>query len=262
MNDPRLGTGAPDDEPDLARVLAQVVDTVDYLRVATSAPPHEGWLSCADLVTRPAVLGALVRSTARGTGTHVHTVAASLFVQGYAFRIGALVLAPFALGLPTPSCDPLDTFIRMNGDQPATVAVTDRAVVHRDVERIAAELLGGHLAPLVAATTQEITVGRRLLWGNIASAIATVFRAVEGTAGIDRSAVRARADAFLAAAEPWLSGLGRFEMVDGAARTGWYWTRSNCCLWYQSSNGRRCTDCSLHTPSELAAIRRAELAMT
>ena len=63
------------------------------------------------------------------------------------------------------------------------------------------------------------------------------FRAVR-VGRADGAAVRERAEAFFAAAEPWLGGLGRFTVVDRRPRRdGWFWDRTSCCLWYQASAG-------------------------
>ncbi|MCU1392337.1 MAG: ferric iron reductase [Ilumatobacteraceae bacterium] len=237
--------------PDLQHVLQTVERHVGYLRVATSvdddtaASPDTGvpWHACATLIDNPKRLADLIRSTKAGRGTQQDSVAASLFVQAYAFRIGALVLAPFALGLPTPSCDPVDTFVRLGRHRPAGVAVTNDAVERRSVEQVVSELLGRHFAPLIAAATSEITIGRRLLWGNVAASCATVFRAIDGAVGTaERVAVREWADGFFLAAASWLDGLGEFEQTD---LEEWRWQRTNCCLYYQCEGGRKCDDCSL-----------------
>ena len=44
-----------------------------------------------------------------------------------------------------------------------------------------------------------------------------------------------------------------------AAGAGWFWDRTNCCLWYQTSGGRYCDNCSLVDVAELRAQREREL---
>ena len=77
--------------------------------------------------------------------------------------------------------------------------------------------------------------------------------------GDDAALVRARADAFTAAAAPWLDGLGEYVLLSGPARDGWFWARTNCCLWYQASGGSMCDDCSLLDPAERTAAWQAQL---
>ncbi len=239
----------------LADVLTQVEATVGYLRCSTTTVPGTTaglepveWLSCAELIAEPRRLADVIRSTMPGRGTHQESVAVSLFVQSYAFRIGALVLAPYALGLPVPSCSPAHTFVRLTRHRPGGVAVTDPAVNDRSVDQLVGALLGQHLAPLIASTSSVVTIGRRLLWGNVAASCATVFRAIEGADGVDAVAVRRRAEAFLAAADSWLKGLGWFEVLPPGPAPGadqWRWQRTNCCLYYQCSGASKCDDCSL-----------------
>lgn len=245
---------------DLQTVLDAVQARVSYLRSSTDAPPEDDWLRCADLARPDEVLASLLASTGEGRGTHDAQVAASLFVQGYAFRVAGVALAALALGLDLPSTEPEATAIKIARHRPSSIAFLDPEPRSGDPVRLVDELLGGHLTGFIAAVRQVVTVGERLLWGNVAASCATAFRAVEGeTADEDRADVRSRADAFFAAAEPWLAGLGQFVVVDGATRSGWYWERTNCCLWYQASGGSMCDDCSLLDPDERTAAWRSQL---
>jgi ferric iron reductase protein FhuF len=240
-------------------VLATVADHVSYLRASTQAPEADGWIRCAELCRPGDPLDGLLTSTGTGLGTDDPQVAASLFVQGYAFRVGGVALAAFALDLPTPAVAPDVTAITIGRHRPNAIAHTSPLLADPDADRLAAALLGGHLAPLVAAVRAEVRVGERMLWGNVAAACAVAFRAVESS-GTDRVAVRARADAFMAAARPWLDGLGGFSTIVVDDRDGWFWTRTSCCLWYQASGGQLCDDCSLIPADELLARRRSEVA--
>jgi hypothetical protein len=93
-----------------------------------------------------------------------------------------------------------------------------------------------------------------LLWGNTAASIATVFRAVHA----GDPAVRERAVAFHRAAEPWLEGHGTYAVIETPAASGWFWNRTNCCLWYRHTGGW-CDDCSLPAAGDRDARRVAEL---
>lgn len=243
----------------LADVLSEVTSHVDYLRVSLDAPAADGWLSCHALLADPAVLAESIRATASGRGAPKDMVAASLYVQAYAFRIATLVLGPFALGLPSPACTPEATAIRIARHRPAAVAVLHHDVTERDAKATAEALLAGHLERLIDVVADTFTVGRRLLWGNVAASCMTVFRALDGAPTADRLAVQRLATEFFAAATPWLDGLGRFDTVVARDRTGWYWTRNACCLWYQCSGGQTCDDCSLTAPADLLVARRAQL---
>lgn len=242
-------------------MLASVQSRVSYLRAATTAPAEDGWLSCAELCAGGPELVALIDTTGEGRGTTDRQVAASLFVQAYAFRIAGVALAAYALDLDVPSVDPASTSILIGRHRPSSVAFLDPVVHAADAERLATDLLGGHLATFIAAVRGEVTVGERLLWGNVAASCATAFRAVEGEAPdpSDAARIRGRADAFTAAAAPWFDGLGHYVPLSGPARDGWFWERTNCCLWYQASGGSMCDDCSLLDPAERTAAWQAQL---
>jgi ferric iron reductase protein FhuF len=218
-------------QSDLQAILDAVEARVDYLRSSTEAPAADGWLPCASL--RGEHLAELIRSTAEGRGTDDPQVAASLFAQGYAFRLPSVALGAYALGLDVPSVAPGSTAIKLGRHRPAAVAYLDPEP--RPADGLVEELFAGHLAPFVEAVRGCFTVGARLLWGNVAASCATAFRAVD--------ADRDRADRFFAEAGPWLDGLGSF------VGDSWTWERTNCCLWYQTESGFMCDDCSLRRAS-------------
>ena len=127
------------------------------------------------------------------------------------------------------------------------------------LEDLAGQLLEGHLRPFIATVRESTRIGQRLLWGNVASAVASIFGALQATDACGDPAVRQRASTFHAAAEPWLRGLGGWSELEVPGAFGWYWTRTSCCLWYQTDGGWYCEDCSLHDRAELEAARAAAL---
>jgi ferric iron reductase protein FhuF len=237
-------------------VLKAVAAHVPYLRASTTAPEDEGWVPSSRLCQPGPALMDLIATTGAGRGTQDPQVAASLFVQAYAFRIAGVALAAYALELPVPDPSPDRTAIRIDRHRPAAVAFLSERLDTPEAGPLAAALLEGHLRQHVDAVRDQITVGERLLWGNVAASCAVAFRAVESASG---GRVRERADAFFAAAEPWLGGLGRFTVVTALQRDGWYWDRTSCCLWYQASGGSMCDDCSLLDAPDLEARRRQQL---
>ncbi|MCU1346416.1 MAG: ferric iron reductase [Acidimicrobiia bacterium] len=244
----------------LSEVVAQIQQWVAYLRCATEAPEGDGWIACSALIADPALLRAEIDATAAGRETDDPQVAASLYVQSYAFRVASIAVAAYALGLPVPSTAPEVTAIRITRSRPGEVAITEPHCRAIAVAPLVTELFEGHLEPFVASVRSGTRIGERLLWGNVAASVATVFRAVQSsTPGAGDAIVRERAGAFEYAAEPWLGGLGQYSTLAVEERLGWYWNRSNCCLWYRTANGSYCDDCSLHDPVELTARRRADL---
>jgi len=251
-------TSATTDEA--SALVAEVERHVSYLRIALDAPVADGWTCCGALITDPRLLTGAIESTQAGRGAPDLQVTASLWFQAYTFRVALPVVAPFALGLAGFTTDPSATHMRIARNRPAAVAVTDGSLLDRSAEQAAYDLLSGHLSPMIEAITEGFTIGRRLLWGNAAASIATVLRAIEGAPGADRPGVRARADELFDQAQPWLAGLGGFDVVAESGQEGWYWTRTNCCLFDRCEGATRCDDCSLTPAADLEAARRSALA--
>jgi iron complex transport system ATP-binding protein len=241
----------------LTDVLEAVSARVPYLR-GLPATDGDHWQACDELAADRATLERVVAGTKVGFGTDDDAVAASLFVQSYAFRVGGAALGAYALGLPVPRVEPALTAVRIDKPRPTAVAYLDPQVGDTEAAPLAHALVDGHFAPFVAAVHATYTVGERLLWGNVASSCAAVFRALESS-GADVPAVRQRAEAFMAAA-PAFAGLGGFTIVRTGDHEGWFWDRTSCCLWFRTTGGQLCDNCSLVDPAELQRRRERELA--
>ena len=242
----------------LDEVLATVTARVSYLRGLTTTGDGDHWQRCNGLVADRPTLERVVAGTKAGFGTEDDAVAASLFVQSYAFRVAGSTLGAYALGLPVPRVGPAVTAVRLDKPRPTAVAYLDPHVEEMDAPGLAHALVDGHFSPLVAAVHAAYTVGERLLWGNVASSCAAVFRALESS-GADVAAVRDRAERFMAVA-PAFAGLGGFTIVAAGGHEGWFWDRTSCCLWFRTASGQLCDNCSLVDAAELRARRERELA--
>ena len=232
-------------------VLDGVRGRVAYLRCATAAPADGGWLACDSLIADPRALRNEIDATAAGRKTTDPQVTASLFAQSYAFRVPSIAIAAWSLGLPVPSIDPPVTAIRIRRDRPAELAITDATLgtPGLDAGIIAQRVFDGHLEPFIASVRLGTRIGERLLWGNVAASIATIFRAVHGDHLNGDNAVRARADEFFTAADPWLHGLGHWSTIRATDALGWYFDRTTCCLFYRAEGASYCDDCSLNDPA-------------
>ncbi|MFP5489835.1 MAG: hypothetical protein ACLGHQ_16200 [Acidimicrobiia bacterium] len=249
-------------------VLATIQQRVSYLRCAVlddtsdghGGPDGAGWFRISDLCANPDRLESLIRSTGVARGAADGQVAASLFVQSFAFRVASVAVAGWALGLPSTTLDPDQVAFRITRNRPGELGMWSTDVVRHDATSLVAAVVDGLVSPVVAAVRQRIQVGERVLYGNAASSIATVFRAVQSTGPRGDTEVRDRA-VELFAAHPLLHDLGTWATIDTGDALGWFWDRGNCCLWYRSTeaNGRYCDDCSLHDPVERAERRRSEL---
>ena len=226
-------------------VLAAVCSRVAHLRASLGEPPQSeaGWHDC-DAISAADLETAIDEGAAHAAGDR--TVAASLLVQSYAYRVAAVSLAAFALGLPWPSPAATGTSVRISGGRAKSLRFRCDALGEAsDARALAEAAFASHLAPLVSTARTSQRLGERLLWANVAASFAAAFRAVEGAArgrGDEGESleIRRRAAALLAHA-PWLAGTGRFD----AGHAEWSWQRSACCLWYRTSGGRTCEGCSL-----------------
>ncbi len=238
------------DPDDLVDAL---VATVDYLRITVGGSDTTGWVSCADLVSDPHELSALVATTKPGVGTDRDDVAVSLFVQGYAFRVASAAIGAWILADAVLSVAPAATQVSMSPTRPNGIRL-ERARLVRCADPLAGlhdGLVEGHLAPLVDSAHRSTSVGAALLWGDVGSACASSFGAFAEALPSRREEVARRADAFFATARPELRRSGRMTPVG----VGWEWERASCCLWYLADGGFRCADCSLWTDAERAARR-------
>lgn len=262
------------------RVLARV----SYLRsevgarevVPIGTTPLDGeWMSCADLASNPEWLATIIAHTGRALGTDDQVVAASIFVQNYAYRIMTLAIAYATTSGVVPDAAAASMALSLKSGRPSNVAyVTPSAMIlceHADqatdalldrvsergaLEFIIVRGLREHLALLVVGTRQVVRIGQRLLWGNIAASCAVAFRTMEGSLG---DWVRPLGERFFGDYAPELKGHGSFLALEVAGRRGWYWERTTCCLYDRLPGDIRCGDCSRTPVAQRRAAYRVSL---
>jgi iron complex transport system ATP-binding protein len=265
----------------LAQTLGQVGELLSYLKAdigpvecvrPMSAQMEDGiWLACGDLIEDADWLGKVFEGTGRAIGTDDQVVAASIFIQGYAYRLLALAVASFTVGGIVPGSAPSamaiglgrgraskvaylnPTVFKVVNGRDISVALTDQPTVDLALTLLLDEVVEGHLRPLIATTRRQLRVGERLLWGNVAASASTAFRTMEGCLGPWIIPLGHR---FFEVGPSDLRGLGSYLLVEENGRHGWFWERTNCCLFDRIPGHPRCADCSL-TPSP---VRRAAYA--
>ncbi len=238
MNPERVD--GPEANTRLADALAAVRHAVPYLRAEVDSPnrcavgdvPADGeWLGCADLLSEPAWLGAVIESTGPPLGSDDVVVTTSLFVQNYAYRVVTLAVASLTIAGVLPDSSPATMAVSLRAGRPASLAylapkalivdalelATDDVVRAAVVAALVSDALEGHVAPLVASVRRTVRIGERLLWGNVAASCATAFRTVEGLLG---PWVRDVADEFVRRCPPVMDGLGAFYLVERGERHG------------------------------------------
>ncbi|MCX7619294.1 MAG: hypothetical protein N2037_00440 [Acidimicrobiales bacterium] len=244
-------------------IVATVQSRAPYLRCAHLDPGliDDGWIRVSDLLGNDSLLESHIASTGDARGAPDAAVAASLFVQAFAFRVPSMAVAAWALGLPSTTLEPDQLVMRITRNRPGEVGVLSTSTRSHDAGSLAAAVVDGLIEPLVCAVRRKIKVGERLLYGNTVSSLAVVFRAMQSNGPAGDRMVRDRGEQMLTA-HPRLRRLGRWQLLETPGAIGWYWDRGNCCLWYRTAEaaGRYCEDCSLVDPVEREKRRRVELA--
>ena len=263
----------------LGDALQAVAEALPYLKAVTGEPPDllrprervlDGrWFCCHELLGDRSWLEATIRSTGDRLGAPSRAVAASLFVQGYAYRALTVGLSSLLLGGVLPGSRPEEMAMALSKGRPAFVAYrAPRALAFAPrcrpgsagaqgaLSAFINDAVEGHMRPLVYATLSCVRVGRRLLWGNVAASAAVAFRTMEGLLG---TGVKPLGEKFFAQAPAELQGLGNFATVFHAGRSAWYWERRNCCLYDRLPGNVRCSDCPKTSPEERRAAYQEAL---
>jgi len=282
---PRLLSGDPAASL-LSRTLDQVGELVSYLKadIGQLECDHPGmdiagggnglWLSCQELIADANWLGQAIESTGRAIGTDEPMVAASIFIQGYAYRVATLAVACLMVGGVVPGSSPETmavglgrgrvskvayleptVFDLFDGDPPAD-ALKEPATADQALRLVLEQVVEKHLRALIATTREQIRIGERLLWGNVAASVSTAFRTMEGCLGRWVVPLGLR---FFELAPTDLQGLGSFLLIESEDKTGWFWERTNCCLFYQIPGHAKCSDCSLMPADERRSAYEAGL---
>jgi Ferric iron reductase FhuF-like transporter len=259
----------------LTTALARVTALVPYLTATVNRPDDGEPVSGQALIDDPDRLGRIISSTGPSIGTDDPVVAASLYVQGYSYRVLTLTLASLFVAGLVPDASAPRLAIGLSRGWPSLVTFTGPRVLIIDADIAALPTdsstitdafrfvvdtaIDAHLRPLLRSVRTGIGVplGERLLWGNVTASAATAFRTVQGCLG---PFVEPLADRFFALAPPEMTGLGSFLVVENGSRRGWFWERTNCCLVDRLPGAVRCADCSLTPAPDRRLAYRESLA--
>ncbi len=238
--------------PDVRALLADVAGIGPFFAVATDvAAPGEGWVAVrvlgevdGPLADRIAAVGA-----ALGTGGRV---AASIAFQGIAAQVVAPLFAAVAVHGVLPDA-------AWPGDRVGAIAATlhwrpggagpwlwwpggaGRTVPCPDPDVLGA-VLAGLLTPVVAAVRARVPVSERVLWGNVASSVASARQLVAAARPDAAGAATAVARHLLTT--PPLAGTAALRAPE-PPDVGWTFRRRSCCLYHRVPGGGLCGDCVL-----------------
>jgi iron complex transport system ATP-binding protein len=200
------------------------------------AGPADGWHPAASLLDDGGhLLGEATDSIAARLATPRRWIAASVLFQGWAARLTSIYAGCLTLDGAAPDLAASRVHYRVPATGP--VDMTIDPVVTLDAGHAWQRLLDDHLHPLAGAFRAHARVGRRILEGNIASALG-------GSLGtLARTGHGSLADLV---GQPWarppeLAAYGSWI----AATEGPRFTRTTCCGYLRIPGGGRCGDCSL-----------------
>ncbi|MFB9381752.1 (2Fe-2S)-binding protein [Pseudonocardia petroleophila] len=232
-------------ETDVRDVLADVGRLSPFFLVRTGPDAGgPGRRPLRDLYTDPEPLRARI--------AHVRTVlhsddrvAASIAFQGIAALVLSPPLAAVAVHGVLPHLGPDVLHWRpVEGGpwelwcpDPTGTAVADGAAA------LAGALFEDHLRPLVAAVRAQVAVSERVLWGSVASSVASGKRLI-GAQRPQAADAAARVAERLLDTGP-LAGTGERRAPTGPDH-GWTFRRRSCCLYYRVRDGGLCGDCVLN----------------
>jgi hypothetical protein len=212
--------------------------------VADGAPP---WRRFTDLTDDPAVTNARIEAIRAGIAERgrlavdavPRRAAASLAQHGRCSRMVSPSLGAALLGGVVPDLRGL-WWRDVLGPVPMTLPNPHGATVDpRDpvavADALSAQLRNGPVAALTAGVAAAGSVSSRLLWGNVASAVA-------GSVRMLASAAPAHADIALRVGRRLAD---QAPLVGTGGWTGKTFRRSTCCLYYKVPGGGYCGDCVL-----------------
>jgi hypothetical protein len=263
----------------LQQTLERLGAAADRLALAPQPGLREapaGWL-----VQDRSGLYRAVRAFGRSSGTDETAVATSLFVQAWAVNVTRAAIACLVGARRVPDVASSNTILLLDADyRPAHLALVapryaavagdseaeadPRAHIVPDDDALFAwtrsRMFDGHLGPLVEALHDLATVGRRLLWGNVAAATAGGFAALSALPShpFDPEHLLPEAARLLDVPGSPTEGLAELFPVPHDGGTRLFVRRQTCCLRYRLPDAPpTCLSCRLLPESE----RRRRIAL-
>lgn len=232
---------------DVRDVLNDVAAFGPFFTVATDlAAPGAGWRPVRDLYMQPQPLRDRIAHVGRVLDSD-DRVAASIAFQGLAALLVSAPLAAVVLHGVLPRMTAGSLHWRASDSGPWSLWCPDpvgvpAAGAEEAAAALAYSLVDEHLIPLIAAVRAQVAISERLLWGSVASSVASGKRMLV----MERPAVAVRAAEVaerLLATGPF-AGTGELLDPSGPDR-GWSFRRRSCCLYYRVLDGGLCGDCVL-----------------
>jgi hypothetical protein len=215
--------------------LAELAALGPYFALQGDDGCRAGWRPVTGVIADGAELAQIVDDIAARLGAAPRWIAASVFYQGWAARLTSIYAGSIVLGGAVP--DLAATSLRYLQPPSGPVELLAAPLTAVDAGAGWRRLLGDHLDPLADAVRRQVRIGRHLLLGNLASALAgsAVMLAHAGHGQVEDLISQAWAQP----AE--LARYGHWHPATGGPR----YVRTTCCGYDQLSPASRCGDCSL-----------------
>jgi hypothetical protein len=197
---------------------------------------YSGWRRASALIGDAEVLRGAVDDVAARLGTGKRWIAASLVYQAWAAQLTSVYAGSAALCGAVPDLRAERLSYRPRRSGPVELAATPLEVV--SVEAGWRRLHDDHLVPLAEAIRRHVRIGRYLLLGNEASALAGSITVLAGARG--ESVQTLLGHEWARPAE--LAPAGRWLSAPDCPR----FARTTCCGYELLDGGGRCGDCSLN----------------
>lgn len=215
--------------------FAELAALGPYFALHSGDGSHAGWRPVTSVIADGGELAQIIDDIATRLGAAPQWIAASVFYQGWAARLTSIYAGSVVLGGAIPDLAATSLRYRQPPSGPVELLAAPLTAVDAGVGW--RRLVGDHLDPLADAVRRQVRIGRQLLLGNLASALAgsVVMLAHAGHGQLEDLVSQAWAQP----AE--LVRYGRWH----TATDGLRYVRTTCCGFDQLSRASRCSDCSL-----------------
>lgn len=218
---------------------------------------------------------------ARGAGlrTSEEKIAANMWLQWYAYRMAAPLLAAWMLHRRIPDVSASNIAFRFDGEgRPVYIAmveprcaglpgdhVDDLELSHVSdlLPEIVRVLLDQHLLPLMERVRARYRFGAPISKGTIASQIGMALTFVDAHSAVPWEQIATDAICFFDLTRPIIDGQGRSGDIictEIPGRVGMTFRRGTCCLVYRAPDRQMCGGCPLRSDQERAEVWAQRLA--
>lgn len=235
----------------LLNAFKQLQSALSYLKADISPNPEDpGYIRCHYFLNDDDFFKKVIETSGHAIGAPDQQTTISLFVLSYSYRLLALSICPLFISGVMPDASPINTAFMIPAGRVSKLSYLSPRLyeksdsLERDLEAAINNIIVGHLEILIERIKTSFRIGSKLLWGNVASSSAAVFRTLEGILGKDIIGV---GEKFFELSPDYVKNQGSFYLLECGGKHGWYWERKNCCLYYKLTSKTKCGDCSLHS---------------